>query len=353
MLIVPIQSWGFFRVLPDERLVLRLLAEGERIARASVDQTSLVRLLAELAYFNLEAAEADEVTALVESLPDPRPLADTLRLIAQMRVIVGDIAGARSSYARIDELVASGAVVNEGEVLMWRTVLEFLAGNLEYAQRLADALLNFARTRSAHLRGHALGALGLVAFGRGDWDRLRAIAREAEALVTASPGLGFCLIPAAAVAQGAVAERLAGRIPPDSTDALVERMVPESASVRAATLVLPRFMAGATTPDDDVRTAYATRRMWHRNIWDPAGINLALALTVAGRWDEVPRALAPLDDVAGRGGRVAGALAAAIREEMEAAPGGPAPGHHELRALGYLGLSEVVRFRTPTPVTTA
>ncbi len=74
-------------------------------------------------------------------------------------------------------------------------------------------------------------------------------------------------------------------------------------------------------------------------------------LTVGGRWDEVPQALAPLDYVADRGGRLAGALAAAIREEMAAAQGGRAPGHLELRALGYVGLSEVVRFRASTAVT--
>jgi hypothetical protein len=46
---------------------------------------------------------------------------------------------------------------------------------------------------------------------------------------------------------------------------------------------------------------------------------------------------------------VAGALAAAIREEEAAAKGGPAPTHRDLRALGCAGLSELLRFRPTLP----
>ena len=52
-----------------------------------------------------------------------------------------------------------------------------------------------------------------------------------------------------------------------------------------------------------------------------------------------------LDRFAEGGSRLAGATAAAIREEIAAADGGPAPSHDELRNHGYLGISELLCFR--------
>ena len=43
------------------------------------------------------------------------------------------------------------------------------------------------------------------------------------------------------------------------------------------------------------------------------------------------------------------ALLGAIREERDAAHGGPAPTHARLRALGYLGWSRLLAFRPPAP----
>jgi class 3 adenylate cyclase len=59
--------------------------------------------------------------------------------------------------------------------------------------------------------------------------------------------------------------------------------------------------------------------------------------------------LARLDLFSEGGSRLAGAVAAAIREEEAAAKGGPSPAHDQLKALGCAGLSELLRFRPTLP----
>ena len=60
----------------------------------------------------------------------------------------------------------------------------------------------------------------------------------------------------------------------------------------------------------------------------------AVLLTMLERWDDVDDALPPLERVAEKGSRYLVALVAAIREEMAAARGGPAP-THRMRAQAF------------------
>jgi hypothetical protein len=73
----------------------------------------------------------------------------------------------------------------------------------------------------------------------------------------------------------------------------------------------------------------------------------ALALTMLERWDELGPTLERLDRFAEGGSRLAGATAAAVREEISAATGGPPPMQAELREHGFTGISELLRFRAP------
>jgi hypothetical protein len=57
--------------------------------------------------------------------------------------------------------------------------------------------------------------------------------------------------------------------------------------------------------------------------------------------------LPSLERVAARGSPYLDALLGAIREEMDAARGGPAPTHGPLRALGYAGWSALLTYRPP------
>jgi hypothetical protein len=71
-------------------------------------------------------------------------------------------------------------------------------------------------------------------------------------------------------------------------------------------------------------------------------------MTMLERWDDLNPVLDRLDLTAANGGRMPGAVAAAVREERSAAADGAgAPRHEALRELGYLGLSELLRYRAP------
>jgi hypothetical protein len=63
------------------------------------------------------------------------------------------------------------------------------------------------------------------------------------------------------------------------------------------------------------------------------------------RWEPLRPVLDRFDELAGYGARLGGAVAEAVREEERAAAGGPPARHDTLRELGYLGISELLRFR--------
>jgi hypothetical protein len=62
-------------------------------------------------------------------------------------------------------------------------------------------------------------------------------------------------------------------------------------------------------------------------------------------WQDLVEVLPPLERVAARGSPYLGALLEAIREEMGATRGGPAPTHGRLRELGYAGWSQLLAHR--------
>jgi hypothetical protein len=86
--------------------------------------------------------------------------------------------------------------------------------------------------------------------------------------------------------------------------------------------------------------------LWDRErTWDFFDLMPAVALTMLERWDDLGSSLERLDLFAESGSQVAGATAAAIREEEVAARGGPPPTHVGLLALGCAGISELLRYR--------
>ncbi|MDQ2935083.1 MAG: hypothetical protein M3R49_08940 [Chloroflexota bacterium] len=70
-------------------------------------------------------------------------------------------------------------------------------------------------------------------------------------------------------------------------------------------------------------------------------------------WDGLGPSLSRLDEFAGGGGGLAGTVAAAIREEEVAALGRSAGHARPARALGYAGISELLRFRPPSRASAA
>jgi hypothetical protein len=125
------------------------------------------------------------------------------------------------------------------------------------------------------------------------------------------------------------------------------RQVDESELIRDAAALLPKVMAGdAPALERGLRSYEPKLRLSDRfSIWDPNELLPAIAMTMLARWDALDRPLARIDASAANGSRLAAATATAIREEMRAATGGEPATHAELLALGFRGISEMLRFR--------
>ena len=122
-------------------------------------------------------------------------------------------------------------------------------------------------------------------------------------------------------------------------------MVPRDPSTRAGLLVIARAMSNGPAFGPELIAAYGSELWWERNAIDSLGFNPAIALVIAGRHAEAREQIPKVERFAATGSRVAGALAAAVREELGPRSGAEAS-HAALRELGYHGYSELLRFRS-------
>src|SRR5262249_15329311 len=243
LLEVPAFNWGFFHKLPDEQEVLRLMAEGERVAREANDAVALARLLIQRAFFSQDAAASAEALAIVEGAVDPAPFGEAFHRLAHAQFLAGDIARAKSLFDTVfDRLLAEGARLNEPEALTFRTLLMVHLGDLDGAAAVATRNLELSEGRSPHTQGHGLAGQALVQFGRGDWAALSTTKDRLEALVWAHPEASWCILAAGAAWQGAVANIVSGHGLSQRSVELVGRLVPQSAPVQASSLMVPRIM---------------------------------------------------------------------------------------------------------------
>lgn len=349
MLEIATMNWGYFQHLPDDGFVLRLLDDGERIARDSGDEVSLARLLEERASFTDDVSGADEIMSFVDSADAVR-FADAAHRMAMLYLWNGKVARSLELYEKVFErLVPAGGILYEPEALIWYTLDAFHAGEGDRADAILARLLEDAPRRSPHTRQHAYALKTFLPFARGDWPRVASARQELAELVDANPDTGFCLIGAAGLAYGSVADILDGRSA-EGFDALVARMVPDSKLVQASSVMVPHVMAGDATAVDEGLKAYGPGlRLWDRErTWDFFDLMPGVALTMLQRWDLLGPSLARLDLFSEGGSVLAGAVAAAIREEEAAAKGGPSPTHDQLKSLGCIGISELLRFRPPS-----
>ena len=338
MLAIPVYNWGFFRAPPPDELVLRLLDEGEGVARRSGDMPSLTRLLVQRSYFDGRPELAEEASRLVDGSGDPLPYADVLQRLAMVEVLTGEFARAERTYERVAELVRSGGRVDELEYLMFRSTAVLLLGDIARADELAAETLHASAGTGAHLRSHALQTKELVLVYRGDWSGVAELAREAVRLVEENPTTPWCMRGGYAVAAGAVACVLLGRRGDADPFLAAAVKMPWSSPARLNTMLLPAAMTGGEAP---LPEEPAVVRPWHRQLIDPARVHEPIGLAMLERWPELPPYLARLDAAAAKGARVAGAVASAIREEEA----GGGRGHGALRQLGCHGLSELIAFR--------
>ena len=334
MLEIATLNWGYFQHLPDDAEVLRLLAEGERTARLSGDDASLARLMMERAAFTNDLAGTDEIMRLIES-PDALRFADAAHRMAEVYLWNGSVARGMELYTTVfDRLIPAGGIVNESEALLWYAVAALHVADLERAEALAGRVAEVASNGSAHTRQHSLGLTALLQLVRGAWTDLTATAAELAQLVAANPDTGFCLLGAAAAGYGAIADVRAGRPLPEHLDAFVAKLVEESVLVQASSVMVPKVMAGDRDAIPAGLKAYAPDPLWDRQrVWDIGDLMPAIALTMLEQWDELGPFLARLDEFDSGGDRLAGATAAAIREEAAAAGGVPNRSTGELTAL--------------------
>jgi hypothetical protein len=347
MLEIATFNWGYFHNLPDDAEVIQLLEDGADVARASGDEVSLVRLLAERAAFTGDASGTNEIHRFLDG-PDAVRFADAAQRMATVTAWAGRIADSVSVFETVfEQLIPDGALINEPEALAWYGMAAFAAGDLEKTDELANRLLVESVRRSVHTRSHAFALKALVGFGSGDPNVLRTASQDLGTLVDENPDASFCLISGAVVGYAAAAGILAGGPLPDDIDEQAKRQVEDSERVQAASVMLAKAMVGDSDAVIAGLRAYEPGlRLWDRSrAWDVADLIPAIALTMLERWDGLKPALARLDELALHGARLAEAAAAAIREEEAAARGGRAPTHDQLRALGYLGISELLRFR--------
>jgi tetratricopeptide (TPR) repeat protein len=341
-------NWGYFQHLPSPDRMLALMEEGTAAARAEDDAITLVRLLGQRGYFTSDPTVLGEIDPILEGVADKRPFGDALWRLALVHLTANDdCARALTTFDLAFDLARQGARFNEPEALAWHVITLFHVGDLARAEVSADRLLEISVTKAAHTRQHALGTKALVRFGRGDWSAVQEIGREIRALVEGNADASWCLMGANAIGYEAITELLRRDTPSSNAAKLVERMLPEAPATRAAVLLLPTVLAGATAQEDEARRSYARETiLWERqSAWDVAGFNLVLAQVATERWNKAEAELPRIDRLAEKGAAFAAALAAAIREEMAAARGGPKPQHERLHRLGYDGISELLSYR--------
>lgn len=340
-------NWGYFQRVPDDAGVLRLLDEGEQVARATGDDASLARLLVERAAFTDDMAGTDAVVRLLDSR-DASRFGDAAQRMAEVYLWNGEVSRSLElSQAVFERLVPAGAIVNEPEGLIWYALAALHAGDHTRADALANRLLTESTRRSAHTRQHAYAVKAFIQLVRGDSDEVSGTCRDLEDLIDANPGTAFCLMGAAGIAYGAIADALAGRPIPNDLDDVVARLAPESAAIQTSAVMVPKVMAGDEAALREGLRGYepGLRLRDRQRTWDMSDLMPAIALTMLRRWDALSISLDRLDRFARSGSRLAGAVAEAIREEAAASRGGPPATHAELAALGYAGLSQLLRFR--------
>ena len=244
-------------------------------------------------------------------------------------------------YERLDAL--GPANVPADRRLEFRAILALNTGRLHDAESLAERFLSGSASRGPHLRTHSFREQCHVLLARGDWRALRELAVETEQLVVAHSGTAFCYAVTTARAFAVVSHALEGR-PAEARGLLSRAELPLQAEPleRESVLLLAYGAVGAR--GDVARLRRQVRELGETQFWFFHRME-AVVLTMLERWPELADVLPRLDRVAAHGSPYLDALLAAIREEMAAARGGPAPAHGRLRELGYAGWSELLRFR--------
>src|SRR6185369_7072690 len=130
-------NWGYFHTNPDEAEVLRLLDEGERVARTSGDDAPLALLLAERSSYTDSPPSREAVRDLLAGDLSPQ-VADGVQRLGTSLLWSGRVGEALAVLDVVfDRLLPAGGIINLAEALFWRGVGRCYAGDLAGATETA------------------------------------------------------------------------------------------------------------------------------------------------------------------------------------------------------------------------
>ena len=330
---------GGLRVAVEQAEVDRLLAEGLTIARAEGDALAEASVLFYTA-MRPNSGERKrelfrEMRAIIDRADDQVPYVDLLSFQASHEQRDGNVLKAK------ELLEHAGAVIAGDPRAPVDAFFYQLANNVWALGQLDELDASSARyeqavmTSGAHVQTHSLRGRALVALCRGDWPAVRAVARRVASLNDDHPETVFCVGSVISLGWAASAAAISGDL----------------AEARELLARAQRIAEQPNVGDASLAGAFATLGMRgdviriDQRMPDGFSLIVAPALAAIDEWDRVPRRLPHLDRLAAGSHRFAGAMAAALREELAAREGGPRATHAVLREMGYAGFSELLSFR--------
>jgi len=332
---------GGLRVLPDQGEIDRLLADGLTAARAEGDALGEATLLVNLAGRSESADRRrqlfDEARAISDRADDQVPFVEILARQASNE-------GNDGQALRAKEILDHAWALASRDPRARTDILSFQSANSAFALGDLDALeattsryLQAVAAAGPHQRMHPQRGRALIAFCRADWRATRDVARHVARTIDEHPETVFCFAAGATLGWGASAAAVSADLA-EARDLLARaRRIAELPNVGE------EFLAGAFASlglrGDVLRLDDSTPV----DSWTTAV--LAAALAGIDEWERVRRRLPVLELRAANSDRFSGAMAAALREELAARDGGPPARHAALREIGYVGFSEMLRYR--------
>ena len=325
---------GAFNRQPERDEVDELYREAEAAARVSGDARILARTLVYGAFHDMDPATlSGDRTKILEALrlserTDPKTRREILGWYAQDLLRVFELDRAVAVLDEIEALPVETTELDRMEHLRGRALLAFRGGDLAKLEKVSQDLVSMSRRMGPHLRSHADLYAAQAAVARADWAEVIRLALETDRVMRSSPATAFCSSAGTVLAYGALAEARGGH--PEETRALAQRIRATTSEEQGVRDLIAFALVLLGEPiDADVLAG-------------PTGAVTALA---AGSHERALAIAGDLEAQARGGARFLAALAEAIREEVARDKGGPEPKHAGLRALGYVGWSELVSSR--------
>jgi hypothetical protein len=325
---------GAFKDFPTSAEVESLAREAESAARASGDRAVLARTLVYSAFKDMNPATvAGDRGKIVEALhmsegSDLATRREILGWYAQDLLRNFELERALEVLDQMDALHVDTNELDRMEHLRGRALIALRRGELAVLENTAHQLVEMSRRMGPHLRSHADLYSTEAAVARGDWETVARLADENDRLIRSSSSTAFCSAAGTVLAFGAVVHARAGH--GDEARALAQEIAAttsESQGVRGLTVFALAFTGVSVDPE---------------LLSGAAGAVTAVAV---GAHDRALTIASELEAQSRGGARFLAALAEAVREEVAKDRGGVTPKHAALRAIGYLGWSELLTAR--------